>query len=99
MHIDAFICDAVTVREGLLQVLGAGITFLNRKEFPAPVLMSIAATLSAEKDGAYNVSVNVRAEGSDDVLDRVSGAIAGKSVDSPDDGVVIPFIVTLGQTT
>jgi hypothetical protein len=99
MHIDAFICDAVTVREGLLHVLGGGITILNRKEFPAPLSMSIAATLAVNNAGVYVVSVTVRADGSDVVLDSVTGSIVARASASDDDAVIAPFIITLGQTT
>jgi len=99
MHIDAFICDAVTVREGLLHVLGGGITILNRKEFPASLSMSIAATLAADDAGIYGVSVTVKADGSDVALDNVTGNLVARPVGSDDAAVIVPFIVTLGQTT
>ncbi len=36
MKVDvAMLCDAVTVREGLLNILGGGITRLNRTAFPS----------------------------------------------------------------
>jgi hypothetical protein len=38
----ALLCDAATVREGLLHVLGGGITRANRPEFPAPLGMMLA---------------------------------------------------------
>lgn len=43
MRIDsALLCDAATVREGLLHVLGGGVTRANRPEFPAPLGMTLA---------------------------------------------------------
>jgi hypothetical protein len=43
MRIDcALLCDAATVREGLLHILGGGITRANRPEFPAPLMMVLA---------------------------------------------------------
>jgi hypothetical protein len=38
----ALLCDAATVREGLLHVLGGGITRANRPEYPAPLGMAMA---------------------------------------------------------
>jgi len=87
------------MREGLLHVLGAGITLLNRREFPAPLLMNIAVALTADNPGTYNVTVNVRAEGLDAVLDSVVGNIVSRQVGEPDDGVVVPFTISLGQST
>lgn len=38
MRIDcALLCDAATVREGLLHVLGGGVTRINRPGYPAPL--------------------------------------------------------------
>jgi hypothetical protein len=43
MRIDtALLCDAVTVRDGLLHVLGGGITQAARPEYPAPLGMHLA---------------------------------------------------------
>jgi hypothetical protein len=33
----ALLCDATTVREGLLHVLGGGVTRINRPGYPAPL--------------------------------------------------------------
>jgi hypothetical protein len=91
MHVDAFICDAVTVREGLLHVLGAGIASLTRREFPAPLAVSLALVLSAEDAGTYDVSVDVKLEGSDAVIGNVTGPIVATASSPPGDGVVVPF--------
>ena len=45
MNIDAMLCDAATVREGLLNVLGAGITRLHREQFPAAMGTQLALLL------------------------------------------------------
>jgi len=43
MRIDtALLCDSVTVREGLLHILGGGITRINRPTFPAPLGAALA---------------------------------------------------------
>jgi hypothetical protein len=43
MKIDtALLCDAATERDGLLNVLGGGITVATRPEFPAPLAMTLA---------------------------------------------------------
>ncbi|MEO7032519.1 MAG: hypothetical protein ABI548_01705 [Polyangiaceae bacterium] len=94
MHIDAFICDAITMREGLLHVLGGGITTLTRSEFPTPLAISLAAVLTAEAPGTYEVSVTIKREGSDEEVFKVDGpirAIGGGT--TVEDGVVVPFPV------
>lgn len=43
MRVDtALLCDAATVREGLLHILGGGITRAQRETFPAPLEMTLA---------------------------------------------------------
>lgn len=38
----ALLCDAATVREGLLHILGGGVSVMGRAEFPAPMLVQLA---------------------------------------------------------
>jgi hypothetical protein len=45
----AFLCDAATVREGLLHVLGGGITRLWREEVPAPMGVAVALLLEVDR--------------------------------------------------
>jgi hypothetical protein len=43
MRIDCvLLCDAATVREGLLHILGGGVTRVHRPEYPAPLGTSLA---------------------------------------------------------
>lgn len=43
MRIDCvLLCDAATVREGLLHILGGGVTRVNRSEYPAPLGTTLA---------------------------------------------------------
>lgn len=46
MQIEAFLCDAATVRENLLHVLGGGITRVWRPSFPAPLGAQLAVMLT-----------------------------------------------------
>jgi hypothetical protein len=54
-------CDAATVREGLLNVLGAGITRVGRLGFPAPLgtALALRLVLDAEEIAATH-TVEVR---------------------------------------
>lgn len=38
----ALLCDAATVREGLLHILGGGVSVMGRGEYPAPMLVQLA---------------------------------------------------------
>ena len=43
MNVDcALLCDAATVREGLLHILGGGVTRISRPEFPAQLGVQVA---------------------------------------------------------
>lgn len=39
---NALLCEAASVREGLLYILGGGITETSRQEFPSPLKMTLA---------------------------------------------------------
>jgi hypothetical protein len=48
MDVDTcMLCDAATVREGLLHILGGGITQTVRPEFPSPLGISLALRVLA----------------------------------------------------
>ncbi len=44
----ALLCDAATVREGLLHVLGGGVTKLSRPDYPAPLGVQLAVRVTGE---------------------------------------------------
>jgi hypothetical protein len=44
----AFLCDAASVREGLLHVLGGGITHIRAETFPAHITVTAAAMFELE---------------------------------------------------
>jgi hypothetical protein len=46
----ALLCDAATVREGLLHVLGGAITRVGRPGFPAPLALAVALNVVGEAD-------------------------------------------------
>lgn len=45
MEVNAFLCDAATVRENLLHILGGGITRIWRDVYPSPLGMDLAVQL------------------------------------------------------
>ena len=61
------ICDSATVREGLLHVLGGGISRLWREELPAPLNVSVAAMLGIEQGRVdETVEISLLLDGPDD---------------------------------
>jgi len=43
VQLEALLCDAATVRESLLHILGGGITNISRASYPAPLGVAVAA--------------------------------------------------------
>jgi hypothetical protein len=61
----ALLCDHATVREGLLHVLGAGITRVWRDEFPAPLGVGLAIVFELHQDETgrpHELAIHVRDE-------------------------------------
>lgn len=59
MQVDALLCDAATVREGLLHVLGGGVTRTWHDGFPAPLIVALAMmmTMPANEAGEHRVRI------------------------------------------
>lgn len=54
MRVDAFLRDSATVREGLLHVLGGGITRLWRNRYPADLNVALAMMIAMSPTEANN---------------------------------------------
>lgn len=71
MRVDcALLCDAVSAREGLLNILGGGITRLRRPEFPAPLGAGLALRIMlhpTEADREHNLEARLLAEDGEQV--------------------------------
>lgn len=83
MRIDcALLCDAATVREGLLHVLGGGITRAGRTEFPSPVGLTLALRIlvhPTEMDRQHQLEV--RLQGADG--EQIGGFEVGFELEDP----------------
>jgi len=65
MEIEALLCDAVTVREGLLHVLGGGANTLWREAYPAPLGVDLGLLLTlhpSEATEAHHVRIILQDE-------------------------------------
>lgn len=66
MRVDcALLCDAVTVRDGLLHILGGGITRLHRPSFPTHLGVSLALRVMVhptESDREHQIETRLLAE-------------------------------------
>lgn len=96
----AVICDAATVREGLLHVLGGGISVLNRESFPAPFSAALALVFevnNVEPSGeVHEVKVEARRVGFDEeAFFGVSVTVSANVVPGPGTYQLIPLAMDL----
>ncbi|HCB05154.1 MAG TPA: hypothetical protein PLZ93_00465 [Nocardioides sp.] len=104
MKATGFLCDAATVRDGLLHVLGGGVTRTFSPEYPAPLGVVFASILEFEQatdpPGAYQVVVRVLSEDGKEQFLAASGEIRIDYVETPDSSLpgLVPFVVGLSNT-
>jgi hypothetical protein len=67
MQVDAFLCDAATVRENLLHVLGGGITRTWHDNYPAPLGLALAMMLTLQPTEAGDHKLRVILQDQDGV--------------------------------
>jgi len=58
------LCEAVTARDGLINVLGGGVTHYTRPDFPAPIALWLAVGLALEKQseipGEHRLRIRIK---------------------------------------
>lgn len=96
------LCDAASVREDLLHVLGGGITRLDRS-FPAKMNLTLAMLFQSEpgdETRSYDCNLRIKADDGDE-LSRISFEIVGESSEKIQDWepATIPAVVSLHDTT
>jgi hypothetical protein len=96
----ALLCDAATVREGLLHILGGGITRLHRSEFPAPMQVTLVAQVvltPTEIQFAHDVVATIQTEDGDVVVQMNGHLEAGEPnpLLEPGESVILPFVINL----
>ena len=65
MDVDVILCDSAKVREGLLHLLGGGVTRIWRDEYPAPLNVDLAFIISLttrEQERPHTVAVEILGE-------------------------------------
>ncbi|MEY2426405.1 MAG: hypothetical protein QOI61_1977 [Actinomycetota bacterium] len=96
----ALLCDAATVREGLLHILGGGITRLHRTEFPAPMQVTLVAQVvltPGEVGFAHDVSAIIQTEDGDVVVQANGHLEPGEPnpLLEPGESVILPLVINL----
>jgi hypothetical protein len=87
MEVDtALLCDAATVRDGLLHILGGGVTHLVRKEFPADLGVTLALRILVHQTEAEHPhELQILLQGEDG--EKVVQVRANVQAEPPPDGV------------
>jgi hypothetical protein len=96
----ALLCDAATVREGLLHILGGGITRLHRNEFPAPMQVTLVVQVvltPSEIQFSHDVSSRIQTEDGDVVVEAKGHLAAGEPnpMLEPGESVTLPLVINL----
>jgi len=96
MNIDAMLCDAATVREGLLNVLGAGITRLHREQFPAAMGTQLALLLhsSAKEMGKpHKLLITITHETKEKIAEfGVDFSVAANPGHNANEDITVPLV-------
>lgn len=96
----AILCDSATVREGLLHILGGGITRLWRDQLPAALGFTLALMIEVSSD-ALRVPHEVHVRIVDDDGANVAEAMGGFQVGQPavwmetTESQLVPLVVPL----
>ncbi|MFN8611878.1 MAG: hypothetical protein U0931_30315 [Vulcanimicrobiota bacterium] len=93
LQIDAIFCDCATVREGLLHVLGGGITRIFREHYPALMNLHLAMVVHCPPEltgQTHQMSLTLR----DPQSSRLAEANVSFSVTGLDDGEEITVPMT-----
>lgn len=106
MRVQALLCDAASVREGLIHILGGGVTRLWRQSFPAAIDCDLALMIIMEQveiQDRHRLRVIVQGADGQPVasLDgefsasRNDSAPAGPGAHQPGEVVFLPLVIPL----
>jgi hypothetical protein len=98
----ALLCDAATVREGLLHILGGGITRLHRAEFPSPMQVTLVAQVvltPAEIGLPHDVTAIIQTEDGELVVQANGHLQPGEPnpLLEPGESVILPLVINLSN--
>ena len=94
----AVLCDFASVREGLLMIIGGGVTNLWRDELPAPMGCSVALLLALhpmEFGRPHEIEVLVQDEDGRQIAHVQGGFTAGTDDVTPGDHLNVPLALDL----
>ena len=100
MRVDcALLCDAATVREGLLHILGGGVTRATRASFPAPLGLTLAVRIlvhPTEADRSHQLQIRLQGEDGQRVAELTAEFSVNEAGElAPGEHVSIPIPLNL----
>ena len=101
MDIDALLCDHATVRDGLLHLLGGGITRVTKTRYPTELGIFLAMILTltpSEGEEKHRVRVNIVGMDGQQIAE-VNGELGVKDHPNrePGEGYVVPLPLSLAS--
>lgn len=99
MFADILLCDAASVRDGLLFVLGAGVTRVWRESYPAPLGLQLAMLVTlqpSESHDEHRLRIILQDQDGKPVAKMDGGFGAKAGPDSrPGEALAFPIVVGL----
>lgn len=99
MRIAAFLCDAASVRENLLHVLGGGITRIWRERYPADMNVALAMMITlSPSEGRDKHVLQVTVTGADgEPIAQLDGEFAAQRGQDtlPGESLYVPVVLPL----
>jgi hypothetical protein len=91
----ALLCDAATVREGLLHVLGGGVTRAGRAQYPSPLGLTLALRIlvhPTEAERPHNLDIRLQGEDGQPVAAvGVEFGVSDPGAVEPGEQISVPF--------
>ncbi len=101
MQVEALLCDAATVRENLLHVLGGGITRVYRPQFPATLGLDLALILTltqSEAQEKHRLRVLVQTADGAKLAEAIADIGVSPSGDiKPGERMIVPVALSLKE--
>jgi len=97
--VTALLCDSASTREGLLHVLGGGITRLFAPEIPGAVGVTLAAMARMDEEELdLPHEVNFHVEHNGEIVQQGMGGLQVNRPDRLEDGerLLVPLVIPIG---
>ena len=94
----ALLCDFATIREGLLHVLGGGLTRLWRPELPAPIGVALAVLIDLEPHETgipHELTIHIFDPDDEKLAEAVAGFESRNERPEPGEHGMAPIVINM----